>query len=468
MAALKLGELLVKQAKLRPEQLRQGLALQQRLGGRLGTNLLEAGLMREEALLSVLGEQRATRTASHADLAHIPPEVLRQLPAKLAGRYQLVPYRLQGKTLFVASMDIGDALIEDEIRMLTGTMVRTTLALELRVREALRRYYRVPCQDRVLVLARRLAGGGAIEPARREAPEPPKVATPPPPVVRPRPAPKPAAKPRPKPTSNDSQVVFIELDAEDEAALRVGRSAPPTGEAEGAGPPTASGQVSATAALGPLPDLEIPELEQALEGGSSDVEGAGAGGPKPASGAIAGLPMEIPEPDLRDPELSIEHRLDLAAAALQEAEIRDEIADVLLGFCAPYLARRMLLIHRQDRIVGWRGEGDRVRHEAVRAITIDHKEPSVFLSVNPPDGFWLGPLPPLEPNQRLVAGLGGEVPKGCLVLPVVLRSKVVCYLYGDNRQRGVAGAPMAELRRLVAKAGIAFEVYILKNKLRLM
>ena len=32
---------------------------------------------------------------------------------------------------------------------------------------------------------------------------------------------------------------------------------------------------------------------------------------------------------------------------------------------------------------------------------------------------------------------------------------------------GVTGAPLAELRRLTAKAGLAFEVYILKNKIRI-
>ena len=54
------------------------------------------------------------------------------------------------------------------------------------------------------------------------------------------------------------------------------------------------------------------------------------------------------------------------------------------------------------------------------------------------------------------------------MLPVILRSRVVCFLYGDNLDRGVAGAPIAELRRLVAKAGLAFQIYILKNKLRML
>ena len=37
---------------------------------------------------------------------------------------------------------------------------------------------------------------------------------------------------------------------------------------------------------------------------------------------------------------------------------------------------------------------------------------------------------------------------------------------GDNRGEGVSHVPLPELRRLTAKAGVAFEVYILKNKIR--
>ena len=49
-----------------------------------------------------------------------------------------------------------------------------------------------------------------------------------------------------------------------------------------------------------------------------------------------------------------------------------------------------------------------------------------------------------------------------------MKSKIVCFLYGDNLDRGVAGAPMALLRRLIAKASLAFQVYLLKSKIRLM
>jgi hypothetical protein len=241
-------------------------------------------------------------------------------------------------------------------------------------------------------------------------------------------------------------VQYIELDAEDEALLR-GDEAPAVTLEETA-PIEEPGRPVEEPATRPVePPSETPTE------------------PVPSPDALFDDGEDLAP--LVDPTLSLEERLDRAAERLQHAEIRDEIADVLLAWSAPYLERRLLLIHRQEHIVGWRGEGPGVAPEKVRTIDIGTKEPSIFLSVQQPSSFWLGPLPPLPPNQRLLDGLGGFAPKDCLVLPVTLRSKLVCYLYGDNGAFGVAGAPVAELRRLVGKAGIAFEVYILKNKIRM-
>ncbi|MEO1370593.1 MAG: hypothetical protein AAFX50_25705, partial [Acidobacteriota bacterium] len=161
-------------------------------------------------------------------------------------------------------------------------------------------------------------------------------------------------------------------------------------------------------------------------------------------------------------------QLAAAAGALQNSDIRDEIGDVLLGLSGVHFDRRLLLIARRGRIVGWRGAGEGVAEERVRTLDLDEKLPSIFAGLRDAGSFWLGPLPPLPANRQLVEALGGPAPRDCLALPVVLRSKVVAHLYCDNLDRGVAGAPIADMKRLAAKAGLAYEVYILKNKIRML
>lgn len=437
----RLGELLVQEGRISPSQLERAVQVRQLVGGRLGTHLLELGFVQEDVLLEALGRQRASGTASAADLADVKPAVVRAIPAKLALRYQVVPYLVRGKTLFIAAIDPVDMLREDEISFLTSFMVRTTMALELRVKLALAKYYGAPCEARLQNLARRLAEGGSgirsfalPPPPPGQPPVPPRAA-----VVAP-PSPPPAAPAPPTPGSpipapaRSAPPLFIELDAADVALLRR---------------PASEEELEARAAALPAPAAPVaPPVGEPV--------GAPVGAPEVA----------IAEVDGDEPEDSLEARLARAARELQEAEIRDDIGDALLSFASHYLSRRALLVLRKERIVGWRAEGPGVDESRVTTLDFDARMPSVFLGLREADNFWLGPLPPLPSNLQLVAALGGAA-KDCLALPIVLRGKVVAYLYGDNGNAGVAGVPIAAFRRLAGKAGLAFEVYILKSKIRL-
>ncbi|RMH21941.1 MAG: hypothetical protein D6696_04580, partial [Acidobacteria bacterium] len=166
-------------------------------------------------------------------------------------------------------------------------------------------------------------------------------------------------------------------------------------------------------------------------------------------------------------EASPEARLAACAEALQKADIRDEIADLVLDFCAPYLSRRLLLFRRRKRILGWRGEGRDLSFVAVRGIEIAEDQPSVFQNVGRGLGVWRGPLPPFPAHQSLLLALG-EPPKECIVLPIALGERVVCYLYGDNGGEELGEVPVEVLKRLARKAAVAFELLILKNKIRML
>ncbi len=506
---MKLGERLVRDGKLTRGQLAKALKMQGLLGGRLGTTLVDESLVDEDAILGALGRQHSTRTVSGAELGDVPPEVVRMIPARLAGRYGIVPFHLKGRTLSVASKDAGDLLKEDEIGFLTSCMVKTCIGLEFRIDEALERYYRVRAPDRNRALVRRLAMRAAAPaapgaqpthgpPARSPAPQPRSPAIPPrspqprPPTPQPRPpssdarppsapapppgrlpapaptpaitpspaaaAPAAAAAPRAAPQPVEPQR-FIELDEEDAALLGTSSTEIP------AWTPPSDEPVMLESA--PLPWLSRTSAQDAPQDQGA-VAAAAAAAVEPA--AVQPMPAAAGEaPAVTDEEeLDLGERLHRAAAELRDVEIRDDIGDVLLGFCAPFFKRRAILVTRKEQIVGWRGEGEDIEEAKVRAIDIHAHDPSVFLGLTATGSFWLGALPKLEANQILVDGLGGTFPRDCVVLPVTLRSRVVCYLYGDNLEGGVGGAPIAELRRLAAKAGLAFEVYILKNKLRLL
>ena len=73
------GEWLVEERLLRPEGLRQALAIQTSMPGRLDTILLDLGLLAEPTLLDALGRYHRTRTVSRAELSAVSTTVARMV-----------------------------------------------------------------------------------------------------------------------------------------------------------------------------------------------------------------------------------------------------------------------------------------------------------------------------------------------------------------------------------------------------
>ncbi len=534
---MRFGEALVEAGALNRDQLAKALEMQKILGGRLGSNLLELGMVDENTLLDHLGRFRATQTVRAEELKRIPAPVLRSIPRKLALRYRLIPYQVRGKTLYVASKDPGDALQEDEISFLTSFMVRTHLALEFHLDVALHRYFKSPLDQRFVALTRRLAAGSTV--ASSSAPSSPPPSSPPPsnsspgafgpspgstgraptsiPSIQGPPSTAPpsvgggagaptspvssvsssASTPGSQPTS--SQAVPSAPPAPRPAPSTLGQAAEP-GTGSGSTGPQAPFRNLST----PEPSMEFIELDAddlaLLRGSESGAPaeipqaaptapafGPGIGEllPDEPSAEVLGGPEaheseQVPsEQDFESDEpfgmpegADLEDQLIWASRELQAADIRDEIGDVLLEFASAHYRRRALVIRRKDELVGWMASGEGLGGQAdtgsIRELSLAGSAPSVFFGLQEAGSFWLGPLPLLPANRLLIEALGDPAPKDCLVLPISLRSKIVGYLYADNLDDGVAGTPVAEMKRLVAKAGLAFEVYILKNKIRMM
>jgi hypothetical protein len=419
------AEWLLTEGLLTRDGVRRALEAQRSRQGRLDTEILDLGLMGESALLGALGHFRRSRTVAGSVLEFASPTALRMITPRIASRLGVVPFKLEGKTLSVATLTPGDLLVEDEIAQQTGCMVASFVTLEIRFVEALHRHYQAPITSRYAGLLRRLAGAreatAARAPRALDRAEMPDEAPPLP----------------PRRTSRDDEARAARLAGTDSDVLEL-----------------SADELS-----------QFPSLRQA----------AAARADAPAAGARAAdtQPVESEDDDAetastRGPgdELEPETLLASAALALQNAEMRDDIADAMLGFCAPLFRRRVMLVLRKDAIVGWRGEGVGVDRAAVRAVEIPVNEPSVFSGLLRGVEFWLGPLPEMPRNSELALALGKPRPRDCYILPVRLKDKPICFLYGDNLEAGVGGLPIAELKRLAAKAGLAFQVYLLKGKIR--
>lgn len=152
----KLGQLLVARGWITVQQLTRALQTQNAVGGRVGTCLLEMEVLGEELLVRSLSEQLGVPGAVVEDLRAIPEEVLRLIPEKLARRCRTIPFRVSGGRVDVAMQDPRNLVCQDEIAFACGRRVKVHVLHELRIYEALQRYYHEECPSRYSLLLDRV------------------------------------------------------------------------------------------------------------------------------------------------------------------------------------------------------------------------------------------------------------------------------------------------------------------------
>lgn len=147
-AARKLGQILLERNEITGEQLIRAIQSQRRVGGRLGTCMLEMEVVTEDGLLAALSDQLGVPAVRIEQLRGIDDEILGLVPADTAGRCQAVPIAATDREIEVATLNVRDLSLLDQIAFCAGRRVRPLIANEARIFEALEKYYGRECPRR--------------------------------------------------------------------------------------------------------------------------------------------------------------------------------------------------------------------------------------------------------------------------------------------------------------------------------
>src|SRR5918992_3390189 len=138
--AVRIGELLLKEKRISPEQLQEALNYQKANGGKLGFNLVKLGFVKDEELTSLLSKQYGVPSINLPQF-EIDPAVIKLIPAETAQKYQIVPLSRAGATLTIAMTDPTNVFAMDDIKFMTGYNVEPVVASETAVSDSIARYY---------------------------------------------------------------------------------------------------------------------------------------------------------------------------------------------------------------------------------------------------------------------------------------------------------------------------------------
>lgn len=135
----KIGELLVEQGALSQDRLQLALAAD-RTGQRLGEYLVAQGWVTEVEVTEALALQFQL-PCLRLVAAVFEPEAVAYVDEQVARRYQVVPVRLEGRCLHVASADPLNVQAVDDLSFLTGMQVAMALMPPTEIKRALDRIY---------------------------------------------------------------------------------------------------------------------------------------------------------------------------------------------------------------------------------------------------------------------------------------------------------------------------------------
>ncbi len=134
------GDILVKNGVITPEQLKKATDDQKKGGGKLGSSLIKLGYIEEKKLVECLSKQYGIPSIDLEDI-EVDDELLKFIPEDVAQKYQLVPVKRSGATLSVAMVDPTNIFAIDDLKFLTGYNIQPFVVSESALKETIDRFY---------------------------------------------------------------------------------------------------------------------------------------------------------------------------------------------------------------------------------------------------------------------------------------------------------------------------------------
>ena len=154
-----IGEMLVNEKVITPEQLEACLKEEKRSGKFICQIVVDLGFAAEDKVLPILSKHIGIPYIKVKD-KEIDKSVIEKVPARFAIHYKLMPLQIEGDTLAIAVTDPLDVHTLDDIKLLLGYEIRPFLGGEKDILEAIKRYYGIGAETIESIMAETAGSDG--------------------------------------------------------------------------------------------------------------------------------------------------------------------------------------------------------------------------------------------------------------------------------------------------------------------
>lgn len=443
---MKLGEMLVRDGRLTEEQLKRALDRQAQGGGRLGTVMVEMGLLDIDLLTVYLGLELSIPIATGATLERAKRTAVRLLTPAQARHFRCIPLIVQDRQLLAAMDDPYDIEALDELYRLTGYRIIPRVAPEIRIFYYLERYYGVPRPARFSVFGDTVRGRTS---SRDSANLPP----PPLPGLPPR-TESPAPQPRP-----------VSVEVSGQPAHQPAHQFDNTDEASDAVPETTQGsdQSGPASPEGEALTSEAENLVSALDADKTARADTAPPHPESESDQLMDAPVSREQ---REQEVFEPLQLGQAIEVMKGAARRGDVADAIMSYAVGLFDVTALCVVRDNMAFGWKAHGPGVDRSRMEALLIPLDAPSMFqIATHGEDGFFHDVPVPGTLHTYLYRVLECAPPPWATVAVISIGKRVVNLLYGHRLDReDLSDDELAGLRQACRAASAAYVHLIAASK----
>lgn len=147
--SIKVGEILVKQGLLRPDQLAHAVDEQKKTGNRLTAVIVSLGYLKEPQILRAL-EKHYQLPGVELGSFVIDESVLQLLTRDVCEKYNVVPVQKAGQTLVVAFSDPSNLVLKEDLRFITKMKIQPVVATTMGISSAIERFYGASASAKVI------------------------------------------------------------------------------------------------------------------------------------------------------------------------------------------------------------------------------------------------------------------------------------------------------------------------------
>jgi len=138
--ASNLGELLLREKVVSPDQLKTALDLQKQKNIPIQTALVSMGYISEEEIAQALSRQLGYPYID-LDQFEVYPDVISLIPSEISKKYLIMPIHRIRSFLTMAMVDPTDLEVIEDVRFRTGLSIQPVIASETGVLNAINKYY---------------------------------------------------------------------------------------------------------------------------------------------------------------------------------------------------------------------------------------------------------------------------------------------------------------------------------------